>query len=160
MRPLIRFCAAMLTILSLAFPLRSQEAPQRRPDPVLLSAPKEKVLGIGGLFFRAKDPQKLAAWYRDNLGIDLTPTSYDMEPWKQEAGPTIFAPFGEKTEYFGDMKNQWMVNFRVRNLEAIVKQLRANGNEVTVDPELYPNGRFARVHDPEGHPIELWEPAE
>lgn len=139
-------------------PLSAQETPERRPDPVLLSAPKEKVLGIGGLFFRAKEPTKLAMWYKENLGIDLTPTSYNVQPWTQEAGPTVFAPFNEKTDYFGDSTKVWMVNFRVSDLDAIVKQLEGNGIKVTVDPETYPNGRFARVYDPEGNPIELWEP--
>lgn len=116
----------------------------------------EKVLGIGGLFFRAKDPKALAKWYLDHLGITLTPTSYEAEPWMQEAGPTVFAPFSEKNDYFPKEK-QWMVNFRVRDLDAIVAQLRAAGIEVTVDPETYPNGRFARTYDPEGNAIELWE---
>ncbi|MHA7873252.1 MAG: VOC family protein [Hyphococcus sp.] len=120
----------------------------------------EKVTGIGGLFFRAKDPDKLAKWYADNLGVDLVPTSYDVEPWKQEAGPTVFSPFAADTKYFGpDMNQQWMINFRVRDLDAMVAQLRANGNEVEVNEEDYPNGRFARVYDPEGTPVELWEPA-
>ena len=99
----------LLTMLPLA--LFSQEPPEQRPDPVLLSQPKEKVLGIGGFFFRAKDPKALASWYLEHLGIDLTPTSYDVDPWMQEEGPTVFAPFADKTEYFGDKKNQWMINF-------------------------------------------------
>jgi len=63
----------------------------------------EKVTGIGGLFFRAKDPQGLAQWYQDKLGIKLTPTSYEVEAWWQENGPTVFQPFPETTEYFGNM---------------------------------------------------------
>jgi len=138
--------------------LLSQETPQRRSTPVLLSQPKEKVLGIGGLFFRSKDPKALALWYQENLGVNITPSTYEEEPWMQEAGPTVFAPFKETTEYFGDMKQMWMVNFRVRDMDAMVSQLRGNGNDVKVDPEVYPNGRFARVYDPEGNPIQLWEP--
>lgn len=119
----------------------------------------EKVTGIGGVFFRAKDPEKLAKWYADNLGVSLVPKSYDEEPWKQDAGPTVFSPFAADTKYFGpDMNQQWMINFRVRDLDAMVAQLRANGNEVEVNEEDYPNGRFARVYDPEGTPVELWEP--
>lgn len=118
----------------------------------------ERVAGIGGLFFRATDPEGLAVWYRDHLGVDLVPTSYDDEPWSQEAGPTVFSPFPADTDYFGDRSRHWMVNFRVRDLDAIVAQLRASGIEVTVDTERYPNGRFARLRDPEGNPIELWQP--
>ncbi|MEM8697259.1 MAG: VOC family protein [Pseudomonadota bacterium] len=120
----------------------------------------QRVLGIGGLFFRSEDPAALAAWYRDNLGIDLTPQSYDVEPWQQEAGPTVFAPFGQATDYFGRDEQMWMVNFRVADLDAMAAQLRGNGIDVEIDPETYPNGRFARAYDPEGNPIELWEPAE
>ncbi len=118
----------------------------------------EHVTGIGGFFFRAKDSTALAQWYKDHLGIDLVPTDYSQRPWSQEAGPTAFAPFAIDTDYFGNMEKQWMLNFRVRNLDAMVAQLRAMKIEVRVDPETYPNGRFAGLHDPEGNPIELWEP--
>lgn len=119
----------------------------------------EKVLGIGGLFFRAKDPVSLGRWYKDHLGIALTPSGYTDSPWKTEAGVTIFSPFPETTHYFGDPKQMWMVNFRVRDLEKMTTQLRAAGIAVGLDPKVYPNGRFARIHDPEGNPIELWQPA-
>jgi glyoxylase I family protein len=118
----------------------------------------EKVTGIGGVFFRSRDPKALQAWYEKHLGIPKVPTSYDVEPWSQGAGFTVFAPFAESTDYFGRREQQWMLNFRVRNLDAMVRQLRAAGIEVTVDTKEYPNGRFARLHDPEGNPIELWEP--
>lgn len=120
--------------------------------------PKEKVAGIGGLFFRAETPAKLAQWYQENLGISLVPKSYDIEPWHQEAGPTVFAPFSQDTEYFGNASKVWMVNFRVDDLDAMIAQLRNAGIEVTPDIQEYPNGRFARLYDPEGNPIELWEP--
>jgi glyoxylase I family protein len=118
----------------------------------------ETVIGIGGLFFRAKDPVALSHWYRDHLGVTPTPTNYDDAPWQQAAGPTVFAPFPSQSEYFGDAKQVWLVNFRVRDLDAMTAQLRGAGIAVTIDPEAYPNGRFARLHDPEGNPIELWEP--
>lgn len=119
----------------------------------------EQVTGIGGIFFRARDPISVGEWYRDHLGIRLVPSSYDELPWRQEAGPTAFAPFEESTTYFGDESKVWMINFRVRSLDAMVAQLRAAGVTVELDAQTYPNGRFARLHDPEGNPIELWEPA-
>jgi glyoxylase I family protein len=118
----------------------------------------QRVTGIGGLFFRAKDPAALGQWYKENLGVDLVPADYSQKPWSQEAGPTVFAPFPQESEYFGNPEKNWMINFRVRDLDAMVKQLRAAGIEATIDSEIYPNGRFARLHDPEGNPIELWEP--
>src|SRR5215467_832462 len=119
----------------------------------------ERVAGIGGLFFRAHDPKALENWYQQHLGIGLTPTSHGATPWQQEAGATAFTPFPETSKYFGDPNKVWMVNFRVHDIDKMVAQLRAAGIEVK-DPESYPNvGRFARLHDPEGNPIELWQPA-
>jgi glyoxylase I family protein len=119
----------------------------------------EKVTGIGGFFFRAKDPKALALWYQQHLGISGTPTSAGESPWQQEAGPTAFTPFKETSGYFGDMTKVWMLNFRVRDLDKMAAQLQAAGIEVKIDPQSYPYGRFARLHDPEGNPIELWQPA-
>jgi glyoxylase I family protein len=117
----------------------------------------QRVTGIGGVFFRAENPAELGQWYKDHLGIDLVPADYGQKSWEQEAGATVFAPFPQDSEYFGDAQKQWMINFRVRDLDAMVEQLRSARIDVVVDPEQYPNGRFARLHDPEGNPIELWE---
>src|SRR5215510_9457862 len=108
---------------------------------------RERVQGIGGFFFRAKDPKKLAAWYEDNLGVGRIPDSYDAKPWRTDAGTTAFAPFKEDTSYFGDRRLQWMINFRVRDLDKMAAQLRNRGITVEVDSEVYPNGRFARLSD-------------
>jgi len=118
----------------------------------------EKVLGIGGLFFRAENPQALAEWYEKNLGINPVPSDYDTPSWQQQAGDTVFAPFSKTTDYFGKPEQQWMVNFRVANLKAMAAQLEAAGIKVVMDEEEYPNGWFARLQDPEGNPIELWQP--
>jgi len=119
----------------------------------------EKVTGIGGFFFRAHDPKGLGRWYQDHLGVLVIPTSYDQKSWEQEEGPTAFAPFPETTKYFGDLAKQWMINFRVRDLDRMVAQLQAAGIKVTKDAETYPNGKFASLNDPEGNPIQLWQPA-
>jgi predicted enzyme related to lactoylglutathione lyase len=119
----------------------------------------ERVTGIGGLFFRAKDPTKLAHWYRDNFGINAGVDGDFV--WQQEQGPTVFAPFEADTDYFGRPDQQWMVNFRVRDLDAMLAQLKAAGAEVdekvTVEDGV---GRFGWVSDPEGNRIELWEPVD
>lgn len=119
----------------------------------------EKVDGIGGLFFRAREPKALAVWYSEHLGVGLTPTDYNQPAWRQEAGETVFEPFAFDTQYFGRPEQQWMLNFRVRDLAAMVKQLESAGIAVEVDIEEYPNGFFARLQDPEGNPIQLWQPA-
>jgi catechol 2,3-dioxygenase-like lactoylglutathione lyase family enzyme len=118
----------------------------------------EKVTGIGGFFFRAKDPKALALWYQQHLGILSIPTAEGETGWQQEAGSTAFAPFPETSKYFGDLSKVWMLNFRVRDLDKMAAQLQAAGIEVKIDPQSYPYGRFARTHDPEGNPIELWQP--
>jgi glyoxylase I family protein len=119
----------------------------------------ERVTGIGGMFFRAREPKTLARWYAEHLGVTQTPETYEGEVWVQAAGPTVFQPFAEDTTYFGRPENQWMVNFRVSDLDAMVSQLKASGVDVDVDGTVYPNGRFAHLSDPEGNRIELWEPA-
>ncbi|MCH2190397.1 MAG: VOC family protein, partial [Gammaproteobacteria bacterium] len=93
----------------------------------------------------------------EHLGVSLVPSNYEQQPWRQEAGPTVFAPFNQDTDYFGKEHKMWMVNFRVSDLDAMTAQLREAGISVVIDPQEYPNGRFARLYDPEGNPIELWE---
>lgn len=116
------------------------------------------VSGIGGLFFRAKDPEALAKWYLTHLGVGATNTGSDWI-WRQSAGPTVFAPFKHDTDYFSAEK-QWMLNLRVDGLDELLASLRGAGVEITTNSEWDSpeTGRFARIHDPEGNPIELWEP--
>lgn len=117
-----------------------------------------RALGIGGFFFRGRDPADLAKWYERHFEIPKM-GDYGDPGWTQDAGPTVFTPFPQDTDYFGRPDQSWMINFRVADLDAAVRELRASGLAVEVDPELYPNGRFARLVDPEGNPVELWEPA-
>ncbi len=117
----------------------------------------EKVLGFGGLFFRAKEPQALAEWYRDHLGIDLVPQGPDDPPWMAQGGATVFAPFAKDTTYF-PASSSFMINFRVKNLDAMIDQLNAAGVAAKHTEDMPGVGRFAQLTDPEGTPIELWEP--
>ena len=119
----------------------------------------ERVTGIGGVFLRSTDPDRLGRWYAEHLGVDLPPATYDEPVWEQEAGPTVWAIFGKESDMFGRVEQQWMINFRVRDLDAMVSQLRAANVAVEVDAEEYPNGRFARLADPDGNPIQLWQPS-
>ncbi len=113
------------------------------------------VTGIGGMFFRAKDPEALTAWYRDQLGVIVN----GYTPWEQAAGPTMIVPFASATDYW-PADRQWMLNLRVDDLDGMVDRLRGAGVTVERDPstDTPEVGRFARIHDPEGNPIELWEP--
>jgi len=113
------------------------------------------VVGIGGVFFRANDPEALQAWYRDHLGVAVE----GAFNWAQEAGPTVFMPFPKDTDHFPAAR-QWMINFRVAGMDALLPALREAGIAVTTNPEwdTPETGRFARIEDPEGNPVELWEP--
>jgi predicted enzyme related to lactoylglutathione lyase len=116
----------------------------------------ERVLGIGGYFIRASDPAALGAWYRDCLGLDADENGV----WHQEAGPTVFAPFEAGTDYFGSRSQQTMLNFRVRDLDAMLAQLRGKGADVADEvQDMEGVGRFGWVTDPEGNRIELWQSA-
>jgi len=116
----------------------------------------ERVLGIGGYFMRAADPAALGAWYRDCLGLDADENGL----WRQEAGPTVFATFDSETDYFGSRAQQTMLNFRVRDLDAMLAQLRAKGADVAEETQdMEGVGRFGWVTDPEGNRVELWQPA-
>jgi glyoxylase I family protein len=112
------------------------------------------VTGIGGFFFRAQDPKALGRWYETHLGVTAG-------IWNQAAGPTVFAPFRADTDYFAADK-QWMLNLRVADLDALLAKLRASGIacETRAEWDTPETGRFARIHDPEGNAIELWQPPE
>ena len=95
----------------------------------------------------------------ENLGVQPPPETYEEPEWRQEAGPTVFAAFAESSEHFGRAEQRRSINFRVRDLDAMVAQLRGAGIDVEVEPEVCPNGRFAALADPEGNTVQLWEPS-
>ncbi|MBY0521548.1 MAG: VOC family protein [Sphingomonas sp.] len=121
------------------------------------------VLGIGGLFFRAQDPDALSAWYREHLGVGAGCAAEDNGPvdewsWNTQGGPVVFAPFKADTDYFAADK-QFMLNLRVAGLAGMIEALKAANIAVETRAEWDSpeTGRFARLHDPEGNAIELWE---
>lgn len=121
------------------------------------------VLGVGGIFFRASDPDALGAWYREHLGVGAGCSAPDTGPadewtWQVQGGPVVFAPFEAGTDYWPEGQ-QFMLNLRVSDLDGMLASLRAAGVDVVTKDEWDSpeTGRFARVHDPEGNAIELWE---
>ena len=111
-----------------------------------------RVTGIGGVFFRSSDTKALGQWYETHLGVGYI--------WQQEAGTTVFAPFAADTDYFPPAK-QWMLNLRVEDLDGLIASLTASGIAVETRPDEWDTaeyGRFARIVDPEGNQVELWEP--
>lgn len=120
----------------------------------------ERVTGIGGVFFKANDPEKLKAWYRDHLGVPTDEQGYVAFPTKDDPGPsTTWSAFASDTTYFAPSDKPFMINYRVRDLRAMLAQLRAAGCVVDDKVEEYDFGKFGWVMDPEGNRIELWEPA-
>jgi predicted enzyme related to lactoylglutathione lyase len=119
----------------------------------------EHVLGIGGVFFKARDPQALAAWYREHLGVPVEAgQTYASLKSAGANEATVWATFPHDTQYFGSPAAAFMVNFRVRSLDAMLDQLRAAGAKVDERTEDYDYGRFGWATDPEGNRFELWEP--
>ncbi len=118
----------------------------------------ERVTGVGGIFVRSRDPEKLATWYAHHLGLPVEDGDAAAElPW-QGPGATLWAAFPQDTEYFGPAGRECMLNFRVSDLDAMLTQLRSAG--IRVEPEIEESsyGRFGWTVDPEGRRIELWEP--
>jgi predicted enzyme related to lactoylglutathione lyase len=122
----------------------------------------ELVIGIGGVLFRACDPEGLAECYRTNLGIQSQDGhahfSWQPKNWPNQSGRTGWSIFAEDTDYFGETKPAFMINYVVRDLERMLEQLRKNGVKVE-KVEAYDYGKFARITDPEGKRIDLWEPS-
>ncbi len=118
-----------------------------------------RVTGIGGFFFRARDPSALNRWYAERLGVVmLDSASYDDPGWFQDRGETVFTAIDADSAMPGSPGKSWAITFRVDDLDAMVEQLRAAGVEVEPHAEAYPNGRFAELADPEGNRVQLWEP--
>lgn len=120
----------------------------------------ERITGIGGVFFRGRDPAALAQWYRDHLGVPVDEgQSYGMLRSEGGGEGTVWSVFPMDSDYFGPGSPPLMINYRVRDLDAMLAQLRAAGIEVEDRIEEYEYGRFAWAKDPEGNRFELWEPA-
>jgi predicted enzyme related to lactoylglutathione lyase len=122
----------------------------------------KKVTGIGGIFFKCKDPGKVREWYKTNLGINTNEYGAVFE-WRQGAdttkkGFTQWSPFKESTTYFAPSTKDYMINYRVDNLVALLTELKKNGVTIVDTMETYNYGKFVHILDVEGNKIELWEP--
>lgn len=121
-----------------------------------------KVTGIGGIFFRSKNPQEIREWYGQHLGLAINPYGSSFESRNanrpEEINYLQWSPFDENTEYFNPSEKEFMINYRVQNIEGLVKQLRENGITIVDEIETFDYGKFVHIMDPEGNKIELWEP--
>lgn len=123
----------------------------------------KRVTGIGGIFFKAKDPKRLAEWYRSHLGLNVEEWGGVVFQWASPANPggvgtTVWSPFPETTAYFAPSQASFMINYRVEDLHALLTILRSEGCDVDDQVEESEYGKFGWVMDPEGNRIELWQP--
>ena len=143
-------------------PIAGHRDRSRRETP-LDEARRPRVTGIGGIFFKARDPDALRAWYRRHLGLDIQDWGGLAFRWHdasalEEEGATVWSIFPADSTYFAPSSAPFMINYRVRDLDAVLAALRAEGCTVDERTESSEFGRFGWVMDPEGHRIELWEP--
>ena len=122
----------------------------------------KKVTGIGGIFFKCKDPNKMKEWYKTHLGLDAGPYGASFE-WREsedstKKGTTQWSPFAETTKYFDPSTKDFMVNYRVENLETLIEELKNEGVTILDKMETYDYGKFVHILDMEGNKVELWEP--
>ncbi|MCH7691478.1 MAG: VOC family protein [candidate division Zixibacteria bacterium] len=131
----------------------------KRSDPL-----KKKVIGIGGIFFKSKDPQKIKDWYEQHLGMKMNEYgamfAFRSTDEPDKKGYLQWGPFSEDTKYFQPSEKEFMINYRVADLESLLEELRAGGVEIVDTIETYEYGKFLHIMDPEGNKIELWEPVD
>jgi len=124
----------------------------------------KKVTGIGGIFFKCKDANKMKEWYKEHLGFDTNAYGVTFEWYDGEdstkKGSTTWSPFAETTKYFEPSTKEFMINYRVHDLEALVAELKEEGVTIVDNIEHYDYGKFVHIMDIEGNKIELWEPKE
>ncbi|MCW8981581.1 MAG: glyoxalase/bleomycin resistance/dioxygenase family protein [Altibacter sp.] len=123
---------------------------------------KNRVTGLGGFFFKTKNPDHIKNWYNEHLGLNTDAYGCTFW-WKDEAGnkcSTQWSPFKEDTKYFAPSEKQFMMNFRVADLEGLLEVLKKEGVTVVGEMEEYEYGKFGWILDPEGNKIELWEPVD
>jgi predicted enzyme related to lactoylglutathione lyase len=122
----------------------------------------KKVTGIGGIFFKCKDPNKMREWYQKHLGLNTNQYGSVFEWWQgadsTKKGFTQWSPFDKKTKYFEPSKKDYMINYRVGNIEALVEDLKKEGVTIADKIETYDYGKFVHIIDMEGNKLELWEP--
>ena len=123
----------------------------------------KRATGIGGIFFKTKDPKAMKAWYNRHLGVPIPNPYSGLFEWREKDNPnrvgyTVWSPFDKDTDYFGEGEQTFMINYRVENLAELLEVLKQEGIKVVKEMEEHEYGKFAWIQDPEGNRIELWEP--
>ena len=135
-----------------------------KQKPMIMKDTTPRITGIGGIFFRSKNPEETTKWYRKNLGLVTDDYGAAFEFRNADNPDEInylrWSPFEEKTDYFNPSKKEFMINYRVQNIEGMVKKLKETGVTVVDEIATYEYGKFVHIMDPEGNKIELWEPVD
>ncbi|PSK91605.1 VOC family protein [Taibaiella chishuiensis] len=156
MKKAILLLVLVATSFGLGFAFKTALTPETSP------APAGRVTGIGGIFFTCKNPKQLKAWYKQHLGLNTNAygATFDWyaSPDSTAKAQTQWTPFPEKTSYFAPSDQDFMINYRVDDLDALVKKLRQEGVTIVDTIAAYDYGKFVHVLDGEGHKLELWEP--
>ncbi len=122
----------------------------------------KRVTAIGGIFFKCKDTEQVNDWYKTHLGVETSPYGAKFD-WKEadsdKKGYTLWSPFKASTQYFEPSEKDFMINYHVENIEALVEELKKEGVTILDDIATYEYGKFVHIMDPEGNKIELFEPA-
>ncbi len=163
----------LLFVLSIIFGCNSEssvetnhenQTNQENHSPTMKDSTEKKVTGIGGIFFKAKDPKMLKEWYGENLGfaIDDYGTMFESRSSDEPDKKTYlqWSPFDDETKYFEPSEKEFMINYRVENIEKLVEQLKGAGVTIVDTIETYDYGKFIHIMDPENNKIELWEPVD
>ena len=157
----------LVIIVSLWFQKVDTEIKAEKPEEIKIETTMTndstpKVTGIGGIFFRSKDPKAINEWYGQNLGLAIddfgSPFEFRNANNPEEINYLRWGPFAENTDYFDPSEKQFMINYRVQNIEALVEKLKENGVAIVDSIATYDYGKFVHIMDPEGNKIELWEP--
>jgi predicted enzyme related to lactoylglutathione lyase len=140
--------------------INKKDKPEQKE--IVMNDTTPKVTGIGGIFFRSKNPQETREWYGKNLGLAIddygSPFEFRNANRPDEINYLRWSPFEEGTDYFKPSEKEFMINYRVQNIEGLVKKLKENGVNIVDEIEEFEYGKFVHILDPEGNKIELWEP--
>ena len=159
----------LVIVVSLWFQSREAEDNANSPEvtnteTIMTKDSTPRVTGIGGIFFRSKDPKAINEWYGKNLGLAIddygSPFEFRNANNPEEINYLRWGPFAENTDYFDPSKKEFMINYRVQHIEALVEKLKENGVTVVDSIASYDYGKFVHIMDPEGNKIELWEPVD
>lgn len=145
------------------YKISKMEESKNKAEDLNSSNTTPKVTGIGGIFFFSEDPKETKEWYAKNLGLEVNEWGSTFESRNldrpEEINQLQWSPFKKGSEYFAPSKKEFMINYRVQNMEALVQKLRENGVTIVDDIQTYDYGKFVHIMDLEGNKIELWEPS-